>query len=398
MFRSAYQKYASLFPLTGTRFDKHYRQCSISILDTIADPFIYFDSKGVSCYHYYYHAIAKRQIINGPTGKQKWLDIAKKIHDERGNNKYDCLIGLSGGIDSTYTCLLAKEQGLNPLILHLDNTWDSEQAIHNIEKALDVLQFDFYTHVIDKTVFRNLQYAYLKSSVIDLDIISDHAIRVLLYQKAIEHNIKYVITGGNAATEKTLPPSWLYDYTDQKNIHAIIRHSFPDFINLDTYPTASQKELLYLSNQANITFVDPLDWLEYDVNKTQKILEDNFNWKAFNGKHHESTWTRFYQCYILPVKFHIDKRKAHLSDLIFCNQLTKKEALEIISTPPYSYETFSREVDTFLMRMDMTISDLDNLMSMPIKKHTDYEHETNWRNRFPKMYQMASRAKRLLAE
>jgi hypothetical protein len=398
MIDQLYNEYAELFPLIGNQFHPHYKQCSISVMDNIADPNIRFDKTGACHYYHFYNRVSRKCIIRGEAGRLRWQETISHIKANKGNGKYDCLIGLSGGIDSAYICLLAKEAGLNPLLIHLDNTWDSETSVRNIENILEQLQFDYETLVIDNKTFEILQKAYIKSSVVDLDIITDHAILVSLYRTAIKHGIQHVITGYNIASEITLPTDWCFDWRDQKNILAIIKHSYPDFTNDGTYPTESFANIKKLSKRANLTFYDPINWHDYDVKKTQAEIEQKLHWKALSGKHHESIWTRFFQCYILPVKYNIDKRKAHLSNLIYSGQMTKAEAMETLRKPPYSRDVFKKDLTLLLTRFEWSLDEFNETMKLPVKKHTDYAYEYTFRNQLKPLYAIGRALKNMIED
>ncbi|HCP92713.1 MAG TPA: N-acetyl sugar amidotransferase [Bacteroidetes bacterium] len=384
-----YNQYAALFPLNGSKNNFPYQQCSISVMDNIADSNIRFDKDGMCNYYHEYQRAAKKLLLKGEAGNLRWKQTVEKIKRDKGGNKYDCLIGLSGGIDSSYVCLLAKEEGLNPLILHFDNTWNSEQSIRNVESLLDTLTFDYETHVVDNKTFEALQKAYIKSSVVDLDIITDHAIWILQYRIALKKNIKHVISGSNFSTEMVLPPDWYFNWKDQKNMLSIIKHTYPNSIDLSTFPTASFKEINQFAKITNLAIHSPIDWLDFDKGKVQSEIERKLNWKAFQGKHYESIWTRFYQCYILPVKYNIDKRKAHLSNLIYSNQLTKEEAIEILKEPSYSRELLKADMDLILSRLEWTHDEFEHIMKMPVRKHTDFAYQRTLRNQFKPIFNLA---------
>src|SRR5437870_152881 len=202
--------------------DPAYRQCSITVMDNIADPDIRFDEKGVCNYYYDYRDAEKRSVFAGKDGEKKLQDLVEKIKKEGIGKPYDCLIGLSGGVDSTYVAYLTSKLGLRPLAVHLDNGWDSELAVKNIENIISNLHIDLFTLVINWEEFKDIQLAYLRASVVDIEIVSDHAIFATMYKLAKEKNIGYILSGTNVVTEHIMPSSWLYkkmDFANLKDIH-----------------------------------------------------------------------------------------------------------------------------------------------------------------------------------
>ena len=204
-------------------FYRPYQQCSLSVMDTIADPNITFDEKGICNYYYEYETAENNFVLKGEKGKKKLNDEIERIKANKGKAKYDCIIGLSGGVDSTYLCLLAKEQGLNPLIVHCDNGWNSELAQHNIENTTQKCGFDLFTYVINWNDFRDLQLAYLKASVVDIEVLTDHAFLAVLYEQARKWKIKFVLAGMNIVTENVLPNYWIFNKRDDVNIKDIFK-------------------------------------------------------------------------------------------------------------------------------------------------------------------------------
>jgi len=214
--------------------DPGYRQCTITVMDNIADTDIRFDEKGICNYFYDYQQAAQKDVISGEAGRQKLEDLVRRIKSDGEGKRYDCLIGLSGGVDSTYVAWLAKQHGLRPLAVHLDNGWDSELAVKNVENIITRCGFDLFTLVVDWEEFRDIQLAYLYASVVDIEVVSDHAIFASMYKLAKEHNTGYIISGTNIVTEYIMPPSWLYDKMDYANLKDI--HGRFGKKKLITYP------------------------------------------------------------------------------------------------------------------------------------------------------------------
>lgn len=362
-------------------FHRPYRQCSISVMDTIADPDIAFDNKGICNYFYEFQQKEKEYVLKGEEGKAKIKDIVTSIKASGNGKKYDCITGISGGVDSTYVCLQAKKLGLRTLVVHFDNGWNSELATANIRNIIEKLGFDLYTLVVDWNEFKDLQLAYLKASVVDIEALTDHAILGTLYKLAAEHNIKYILSGSNVVTEATLPKSWIFHKGDDINIKDI--HKKFGTIQLKTYPFYGLKEKKMYGGIKGIETINLLNYLEYNKKEVKKIIQDELNWRDYGGKHYESVFTRFYQGYILPVKFGIDKRKAHLSDLIFSGQISKDEALEELKKPIIEEKQLNEDYDFVLKKLNLTQEEFENILKLPRKEHTDFAITQSIFNEYP---------------
>ena len=287
----------------------NYRSCSIGVLDNMCDPNINFDKNGV-CNYYFEHTELLNSFNNNFPDKEKSLDQKiTEIKSNKNNSKYDSIIGLSGGVDSSYLCLFAKQNGLNPLVIHFDNGWNSEIAQKNIELIVNKLDLDLYTHVVDWNEFKMLQRAYINSSVVDIEVLTDHAFMSLLFQQAKKWKIKYVLAGTNIVTESILPSHWVYSKKDRINIADIINNNGEKkFNSFKSYPSSSPELRLFYEHFLDIEFVEPLNFLNYDTEKAKLELHEQLGWKSYGGKHHESIYTRFYQGYISPKKYGMDRR------------------------------------------------------------------------------------------
>ena len=357
-----------------------YQQCSHCILDTNDDPEIAFDSLGVCSYCKQYDELEKKFVKKGSEGEQQLKRIILQIKDAGKGKPYDCILGISGGVDSTYLALKAMEFGLRPLAVHFDNGWNSELAVNNIENVISKLGLDLKTFVIDWDEFKDLQLAFLRASVVDIEMITDHAILTKLYQLAIDHNIKYILSGGNIVTESILPKNWIHDKRDHINIRSI--HKLYGNRSLNTFPlyTSFLKWRVVWKGVKSVTL---LDLLPYNKEEVKQVISKELGWRDYGGKHYESVFTRFYQGYILPVKFGIDKRKAHLSNLICSKQLTRTQALEELKKPGYEESMISTDYEFVLKKLSLTKEEFETIMKLPIKKHTDYETEKSIYDRFP---------------
>lgn len=358
-----------------------YRQCAISVMDNIADPDITFDENGVSNYYHEYKKAEAAKVITGEAGKQKLETIAAEIKEAGRNQSYDCIMGLSGGVDSSYVALLAKQLGLRPLAIHFDNGWNSELSVMNIENIVNKLGFDLFTYVINWEEFRDLQLAYLKASVVDIEAITDHAIFATLTRLAGEKGIKYILSGTNVQTENTLPKSWIFPKTDHINIQSI--HKAYGTVPLKTFPFMDAKVKRYYLTVKDVRSISVLNYVDYNKADVKKVIQSELGWRDYGGKHYESIWTRFYQGYILPVKFGIDKRKAHLSDLIFSGQITKEEALAELQLPIYDAVQQKTDYEFVLKKLGLTAEEFEAMMRQPRRSHYEFDYEKPIDERYP---------------
>jgi N-acetyl sugar amidotransferase len=360
--------------------DLDYLQCSRCLLDVHDDSNIYFDEAGVCSYCRAYELQESKFVKQGIEGEQTLVRLVEQIKKAGIGQAYDCIIGLSGGVDSTYLAYKAKQLGLRPLAVHFDNGWNSELAIKNIENIITKLNFDLYTFVVDWAEFRSLQLAFLKASVVDIELVTDHAIITTLYKLAIKHKIKYILSGTNVVTEAILPLSWIHDKKDHVHIRAI-NEQFGD-LPLKTFPLFNSM-LKWMVIWKKIESVSLLNLMPYNKEEVKSIIERELHWRDYGGKHYESVFTRFYQGYILPYKFGIDKRKAHLSNLICSRQLTREQALEEIRKPSYDPAIFKSDYEFVLKKLGLTADEFESIMKLPVKKHTDYPIEYSIYDRFP---------------
>ena len=361
--------------------NRSYQQCKIGLLDTNDDPNIHFDENGISNYYYEFLEAEKEHVKKGAAGAAHLEKIVAKIKQEGKGKPYDSIMGLSGGVDSSYLAYLVKKWGLRPLAIHFDNGWNSELAVKNIENIVNKVGFDLNTYVINWEEFKDLQIAYLKASVVDIEVVTDHAIFATLYRMAGELGIKYILSGTNVNTENTLPKHWIYNKTDHVNIKAI--HKVFGTKKLKTYPFMDIKVKRYIQKIKGVHSVSLLNFVDFNKKKAKKTIQDELGWKDYGGKHYESIWTRFYQGYILPKKFGIDKRKAHLSDLIFSGQMTKTEALKELEAPIYPPELFEIDKEFALKKLGLNEEEWKVIMAKPIRNHFDYDYEKPIDERYP---------------
>lgn len=353
---------------------QNFRRCSISVMDNIADPDVTFDKEGVCNYYYAYHERAKTRLFSDEASAHRLPQIINQIKQAGRGKDYDCLIGVSGGVDSTYIAYKMIEFGLRPLAVHFDNGWNSELAVKNIENTLNKLGIDLFTFVIDWQEFKSLQLAFLHASTPDGEIPTDHAILALLFKVANEKGIKYVINGNNFATEFIMPSTWSYGHIDWKYIKSINHHF--GLLPLKDYPFITPAKYFYYSFVKRIKIISILNYMEYNKTEAMALLKDKLDWKYYGGKHYESIYTRFYQGYILPVKFKIDKRKAHLSTLIFSGQITREEALKELEKPIYPELMLEEDKLFVLKKLDLTARQFDDIMNMETKTYRDFPNQS----------------------
>ncbi len=346
-------------------------QCTHCILDTHDDPSIIFDEKGVCNYCNNYK---KTYIDNALSQEQKSKILSNKIIEFKKNKrgKYDTILGVSGGVDSTYAAYICKQLGLNPLLVHFDNGWNTELAVSNIEQITKNTGFDLYTYVVNWPEFRDLQLSYIKASVLDWEIPTDHGFFAILYHLANKHNIKYIITGHNYQTEAILPKTMRHSKMDVANIIDI--HNKFGSISLKTFPLLPFYKFVYYDKIKKMQRFNLLEYIdEYDKEKAKKLIIEKMGWRDYGGKHYESIFTRFYQGYVLKEKFGFEKRKAHLSNLICSGQITKEEALKEMQLPIYDAETYQSDRTFVLKKLGLTEMQFEEIMKMPIRSHLDYK-------------------------
>lgn len=350
--------------------------CSFCVMDT-TDSEIEFDESGVCNNCKRANMLLKTGVYSLPIDqKNKALEVlVSKIKNDRNGNKYDCIIGLSGGIDSSYVAYAVKKLGLNPLAIHLDNGWNSELSVKNIENICKKLDIDLYTHVLDWEEFRDLQLSFLKASTPDSEVPTDHAIIAILYKMAIKENVSYVVAGSNLTSETVMPRTWSYGHNDWKYIKSI--HRMHGTRKINKFPHFSMLEFMYYKIFKKIKWVCILDYLTYDKNAAKKILIDELEWKDYGGKHEESIYTKFYQDYILTKKFRIDKRKAHFSSLICSSYMTRDEALSELEKPAYNIKKLPDEIEYISKKLNISIEEFHQIMDLPKKSFHDYPNNVD---------------------
>lgn len=335
-------------------------------MDT-TDQEIIFDEQGI-CNHCHQYDEMQKRIFTGPESQARLNKIIERIKRDGRKKDYDCVIGVSGGVDSTFVAYKVKYFELRPLAVHLDNGWDSELAVSNIQKVLQKLDIDLYTHVIDWNEFRDLQLSFLKASTPDSEIPSDHAIVSLMRQIAQKYKIHTIITGYNMRTETHLPRAWSQGHMDWKYIQSVQKRY--GTVELKTFP--HMDFLTYNWYRATQNMIHILDYLDYVKKDAMEFLTNELGWRYYGGKHYESIYTRFYQGYILPVKFGYDKRRSHLSSLICSGEITRDQALDELRQPSYPPQMQSEDLEYALKKLEITQDEFDRIMNLPRKTYDDY--------------------------
>ncbi|MFN0290505.1 N-acetyl sugar amidotransferase [Pedobacter helvus] len=357
---------------------RKYQICTKTIMDT-SDPNIIFDENGISDYYHNFHNTMLPNWHPDERGEAELMKLAEKIKKQGRGKDFDCIIGMSGGLDSSYLTYIAKEKmGLRPLIFHVDAGWNTQQAVGNIEKLIDGLKLDLYTEVINWEEVKDLQVSFLKSQIPDQDLVQDYAFFSALYKFARKHKIKHVLTGSNISTECCREPEeWGgyagIDSTLVKDIHGKFGTR-----PLKTFPIVDiLKYKIYYKYVLGMVVYKPLDLVPYNKRDVEQLLEDKFGWQKFQHKHHESRFTRFYEDYWLPRKFGFEKRRAHFSSLVLTGQMTRDEALERVSKPELSEEFLKREFEYVAHKLDLTVEQLQEIFDGENKTYRDYKNKKN---------------------
>jgi N-acetyl sugar amidotransferase len=348
---------------------RKYQACVRCVLDT-SDIDIEFNDNGVCNYCQSYDEEKRKLPVSRSNSSEELRKVVDTIKRRSKNKEYDCLLGLSGGVDSSYIAHLTGEFGLRPLIVHFDNGWNSELAVSNIQKLVEKLGYNLETYVIDWEEFKDLQRAFLKASVVDIELLTDHAIAVAMMRIAKTYNIHYILRGRNVATEYGMPRSWNWSKSDAKNIKAIHRKFGSKA--LKSYPMLGVLKRAWIKLINRFEFVDILNYIPYTKKAAIKTLSELYDWQYYGDKHYESTFTKFYQAYILPTKFGIDKRRAHLSSLIRNGEITREEALKELEKPLYDPRVFNDEKEYVLKKLGFSEQEFGEIMLAKPVPHNFY--------------------------
>jgi len=355
--------------------------CNSCVLDSSIKSLNFNEGKCNFCQEYI-PLIKKKHQEN--TSNQKIINTFKEI--SKIKNKYNCLIGVSGGVDSSYIVHLAKSNNLRPLLLHFDNGWNSELAVSNIKKISNTCNFELQTYVVNWLEFKDIQRSFIKSGVIDIELVTDHAIFANLINTAKKYNIKYILSGTNIFTEHGMPKEWLWRKSDIRNIKSI--HKKYGSIKIKTYPRMNFFDW-YIAKYLNFgpKLVEPLNLINYKKNEAIGVLKSKYEWVEYEDKHFESFFTKFYQAYILKKKFNVDKRKSHLSCLIRNDEITRDEALKILSSNDYPGD-LERDIDYFCKKLDFSKDEFNKILNEKPKSHLDFANSEKIFNFSKKLYRL----------
>lgn len=338
-------------------------------MDT-TDPNITFDTEGVCNHCHNYAARVNQSVHVGEEGRRQLDELAAEIRRDGMGKRYDCIIGVSGGVDSTYVAWKVKSLGLRALAVHLDNGWDSEVAVSNIITVLKKVGVDLHTEVLDWEEFKDIQLAFLKASVPDAEVPSDHAIFACLYHTATKIGVRHVITGLNVRTETHMPSAWSDGHVDWGYLKAVHK-AYGSGRRIKTFPHYNFFQYVTSFRKTHST-LNILDYVDYSKKDALVFLQDELGWRDYGGKHHESVYTRWYQGVYLPRKFGYDKRKCHLSSRICSGEVTREEALEELKKPSYDPALQQQDCEYVAKKFGLTQQEFDAIMSAPLRQFSDF--------------------------
>lgn len=354
---------------------REYQICTNCVMDT-SDTQISFDENGVCDHCRGFKEHVEPNWFPNEEGERRFAAVVEKIKEDGKGRDFDCILGMSGGLDSSFLLHKAvKDFGLRPLVFHVDGGWNTDIAVSNIQSLVDGLGLDLYTEVINWNEMRDFQLAFFKSGVPHIDIPQDHAFIATLYNFADKHKIKYILNGGNISTECVRNPlNWLYYGTDMAQLNDI-RQKFGT-VPMRTYPFSSVlRHKFYLRYIRGVQVIKPLDWMDYTKEMARNTLSELYGWKPYPQKHFESRFTRFYEGYWLPERFGYDTRRVQYSSLILTGQMRRDDALEALKKPAYDPETIDHEFDYIARKLGITSEELRGYFTMPRKSYTDYRNQ-----------------------
>ena len=356
---------------------RKYQICKNCVMDT-SDSYITFDENGICDHCNTYYSKIEPNWNYGLDKEDELLSLISKIKRSK-NNDFDCIMGMSGGIDSSYLLTIMKEKyNLNPLVFHVDAGWNSQIAVNNIENIIDKLNLDLFTEVINWEEMKDLQLSFFKSGVPHIDTPQDHAFFASMYKFASKYKIKYILTGGNYSTECIRnPKEWMYYQSDIRQLKDI--HSKFGKLNLRDFPTTNiLYHKIWLPYFRNIKLFRPLDMLEYNKDEAIKYLEKNFSFKKYPQKHFESRFTKFYESYWLYERFSYDVRRVQFSSLILTNQMTRDQALLELKKKPYDIKNLNNDLNYISNKLEISVSELKSYFKMEKKSYKDYKSQENF--------------------
>ena len=367
-----------------SELERTYQICNRCVMDT-SDEDIVFDSEA-NCNHCaQYLEVLSQPRYNFNDSKRLLNELLQRVKNKGERRKYDCLVGISGGVDSCYTAYLCKKWGLRPLVIHMDNGWNSEIAVSNVKKVVDKLELDYVSYVLDWQEFREIQLGFLKSSIVDLEMPTDIAISASLYKTAVKYNIPFLISGGNYSGEGILPLTWGYHVLKDAKLYRYIVKKYAK-VPLKKVPVVGLWEEIYYKFFKGIKTLYPLNYANYNKDEAREFLKKEFGWQDYGGKHHESKITGFWQSYAMPVKYNMDYRRATLSSQIISGQVTRKEELEKLRELPYNKQKIDVDKKYISKKFDITEDELEIYLKEKPKTYKDFPNQKELIVKFYNIY------------
>jgi len=360
-----------------------YQICNRCVMDN-SDEDIVFDSNGI-CNHCTDY-ISTIDIFKSTINKSEKLEqIIQSVKVKGKGKKYDCILGISGGVDSCYVVHLAVSWGLKPLLMHMDNGWNKDIAVKNIKCIVDKLNLDYVSEVLDWNEFREIQLAFLKSSIVDLEMPTDIAILASIYKHAKQNKIKSILSGGNYSGEGILPLTWGYHVKKDMKLYKYIVRFFSN-VKIKKTPVVGLFKEIYYKFFFNLKTFYPLNYINYNKDDARTFLMEEYGWQDYGGKHHESTITAFWQSYAMPTKYNMDYRRATYSSQICNQQISREEAIEKLKSLPYDFESLTKQKTYVAKKYKITIEELEQFLNQPPKTFKDFPNQKKLIDFFYKTY------------
>jgi len=373
--------------------NRPYQICSRCVMDT-SDEDIVFDENGF-CNHCT-GALTNQTTDTYQKGESEkaWEGIVANMKGKGGGKKYDCIMGVSGGVDSCYAVYLAVKSGLRPLLMHMDNGWDSDISVKNIKNLVERLGLDYISYVLDWREFREIQLAFLKASSVDLEIPTDIGILASIFETADKYGIKYIVSGGNASSESILPLTWGYHVKRDLKLYKSIVKRYAS-VKLKKIPHVGILKEIYFRFVKNIRTIYILNYFEYDKDKAREFLKENYGWQDYGGKHHESKITAFWQGYVMPTKFNMDYRRVTCSSQIVAGQITREEALKMLESLPYDESVVGEQKAYVAKKYSISQEQLEEYLARPPKTYKDFPNNKKLIDFLIRQYKRMYKNKRL---
>jgi N-acetyl sugar amidotransferase len=349
-----------------------YKICTNCVMDT-TDPQIQFNDLGVCSHCTNFKEVRSKFWYPNEEGTHKLQKLYEEMKESSKAQDYDCILGLSGGVDSSYLALKLLDAGIRPLVVHVDGGWNSELAVQNIENIVNYCGWHLHTIVIDWAEMKDLQLAYMKSGIANQDVPQDHAFFASLYHFATKFGVNYVISGGNIATESIFPDTWHWSAMDAENLHAI--HNKYGKVKLKKYKTISFFKLyFYYPFIKKMKTIRPLNYMPYVKQEALEELKERVGYKEYDRKHGESVFTKFFQNHWLPFKYNFDKRRPHLSSLIVAGQISREDALKELDKPLYDERELQSDKEYVAKKLGVSNSEFEEILNVPTHSYKDYDN------------------------